>query len=605
MHQIEECDKLLEAYLTDISWERIYLNLKITFNRLLFEDDIKNVQFFLVNASDIIEAPFLLMKQEGQDNYLELNITNSGVNRCIRNGNYRIVGVVGDTTVTVKASLSVISKLPSVSRCFRYNGGKSAYTVNFMVEEVDTDPAFLLLVANMKRVGLSYIPPYSKSRVNLLKKISQRLYRSCFSYIRKILPSPRANLKKICRLIYFIVSTCRFNGRQNVLFLSERQSNIPPNMSALYDRMIERNLDKQFDIQFSLRPSTSEKQSIWSNLRCLIQISKANIIIVDDYVPWFNWLILNPSKTKLIQIWHAGAGFKGVGFSRWGHFGCPGPFNSHRQYAYCICDSTKISSFFSEQFGILNQQVIPTGMPRLDKFLNPEAQKQIRNNLYQKYPQLKGKKVILFAPTYRGRDRKDAHYPFEKLDLDVLHEYCKKNNSFFVFKVHPWVMNKIEIKDSYRSTFLDLSEYTEINDIFLITDLLITDYSSCMYEYALMHKPMLAFAYDLQEYSTCRGFHRSYEDNVPGKVCTTFGDLMDALKTQDYEFDKHDKYIENHFDKPDIHNSDRVIDWLILNKLPAEYANELDRYKNYISSVRGKTIEQLKNQMVSYENNKG
>lgn len=604
MHQKEECGKLLEAYLTDISWERIYLNLKISFNRLLFEDEIQKVQFFLVNESDIIETPLLLKKQERHESYLELNITNSGINRCIRNGNYKIVCVVGETTVTVKASLNVISKLPTVSRCFRYDGGKSAYTVNFMIEEVDTDPAFLVLVANMKRTGLSYIPPYSKTSESLLKRKLLHIYRYCYSYAVRVLPSPSANLKRFCKFIYYVISSYRFNSRQCILFLSERQSDIPPNMRALYDRMIERNLDKQFDIQFSLRPSTSEKQSIWSNLRCLIKISKANIIIVDDYVPWFNWLILNPSKTKLIQIWHAGAGFKGVGFSRWGHFGCPGPFNSHRQYAYCICDSTKIRTFFSEQFGILNQQVIPTGMPRLDKFLNPEAQKEIKDNLYQKYPQLKGKQVILFAPTYRGRDRKDAHYPFEKLDLDALHEFCKKNNSFFVFKVHPWVMNKIEIKDSYQSTFLDLSEYTEINDIFLITDILITDYSSCMYEYALMHKPMLAFAYDLQEYSTCRGFHRSYEDNVPGKVCTTFDELMEALKTQDYEFDKHDKYIENHFDKPDMHNSDRVIDWLVLNKLPAEYANELNWYKDYINNVRGKTIEQLKNHMVSFQNNK-
>ena len=83
------------------------------------------------------------------------------------------------------------------------------------------------------------------------------------------------------------------------------------------------------------------------------------------------------------------------------------------------------------------------------------------------------------------------------------------------------------------------------------------------------------YAFDKIQYSFSRGFHRAYEESAPGKVCYTFEELLDAIAKKDFEEEKVQQYVEHHFDHIDTHASDRVIDWLILGKLPEETVEEL------------------------------
>jgi CDP-ribitol ribitolphosphotransferase len=99
---------------------------------------------------------------------------------------------------------------------------------------------------------------------------------------------------------------------------------------------------------------------------------------------------------------------------------------------------------------------------------------------------------------------------------------------------------------------------------------LITDYSSIIYEFSLLKRPMLFFAYDEQSYSAVRGFHRPYAETAPGKVCHTFDELLTALREEDFETWRGDRFREENFDNIDTHSSDRVIDWLILGDPPLE-----------------------------------
>ena len=113
--------------------------------------------------------------------------------------------------------------------------------------------------------------------------------------------------------------------------------------------------------------------------------------------------------------------------------------------------------------------------------------------------------------------------------------------------------------EEYRDRIFDMTSYENINDIFLVTDLLITDYSSSIYEFSLMNKPMLFYAFDRDEYCSERGFHRDYESNVPGRIVTTFDELVDAIYKEDYEFEKVAEYVDKNFDRIDCHSSERVI----------------------------------------------
>ncbi len=217
-------------------------------------------------------------------------------------------------------------------------------------------------------------------------------------------------------------------------------------------------------------------------------------------------------------------------------------------------------------------------MPRIDEFLDEEYRKEKTEMLYKSFPVCKNKKVILFAPTYRGKNKKNAYYPYNIIDFDKLYEACG-NEYVILFKVHPWISEPVPLQKKHADKFIDVAEYSNINDLFYITDLLITDYSSSIFEYSLMNKPMLFFAYDEIQYSFSRGFHRDYKHSAPGKIVYTFDELIYAINEKDFEFEKVKQYVEFHFDYVDSNSSDRVIDWLILGNMP-EYLQKRINDKN-------------------------
>ena len=200
----------------------------------------------------------------------------------------------------------------------------------------------------------------------------------------------------------------------------------------------------------------------------------------------------------------------------------------------------------------------------------------------------KNKKVILFAPTYRGKNKKEAFYPYELIDFDRFYQLCGEEY-VVLYKMHPWVSAAVPIDSKYADRFIDVGTYPNINDLFYFTDLLITDYSSNIFEYSLMRKPMLFFAFDKIQYSFSRGFHRDYEESAPGKVCYTFEELLNAIQLKDFEYQKVEEYVEHHFDYIDSHASDRVIDWIVLGKIPEEIKNEL--HQNEIRNERMNSLD--------------
>ena len=556
-------------YLKDASWERIHLNLTLATDEEA--ERIRSLRFYLVALSGRVEAEFRHAVVDDNTVRLSLNVTNNGLNRCIESGTYRILASddsVDSTAVLFDGSFDTLARF---GRSFVYGAGNGAYTVSFMTDEFSDLPELRLIFLNAKK---------SDEKDDLYRKrpFAARLKR----FVKRAADAANVWFQKA---IYATIRAFRFLRRPRILFLDEKRDVLAPSMSALYDRMHGRVLDKRYVIKCSLRNTESNSYSKFSTAAVIARIAMADIIIVDDYVPAFNTLKLADS-VKVIQLWHAGAGFKGVGYSRWGHFGCPAPYCAHRRSDFAIADSMAIRHFFSEPFGILEEQVIPTGMPRMDPYLDEEHRRRVEHELYESYPAFKGRRVILFAPTYRGRNRKTAYYPYELIDFERLYRYCEDTDSVVLFKMHPWVPGEVEIEERFRDRFFSMNAYPDINELFYITDLLITDYSSCIYEFMLMKKPMLFFAYDHDRYAVSRGFHRDYASNVPGKICLTFDELLSAMREEDYEFEKVERMLPLYFDHVDTGSCDRVIDWLVLGDLPEEYASALQSRRDAVARAR-------------------
>ncbi len=561
-------------YLKDVSWERIHLNLTLTVKEA---ERVDSLRFYLVSLSGRVETEFAVADNDGETVRLSLNVTNNGLNRCVENDTYRILAHDGKNDPIAVLYEGSFETLSQYGRSFVYDASKGVYSVSFMTDEYSDLPELRLIFLNARSADMAKEDLYRK------KSLSTRLK----GFVKRT--ADKINVR-FQRMIYSVVRAFSFLRKPRILFLDEKRDVLAPSMLALYNRLIERGFDKNYTIKCSLRNTESISYSKLSTVAVIAKIAKADIIIVDDYVPAFNSVALH-KNVKVIQLWHAGAGFKGVGYARWGHFGCPAPFSAHRRTDFAITDSLAIRDFFSEPFGILEEQVIPTGMPRMDEYLSEDNRRRVTEKLYASYPAFKGKRVILFAPTYRGRNRKTSYYPCELIDFEGLYRYCSDVDAVVIFKMHPWVADEVAIEEKYRDRFFPMNSYPNINELFYITDLLITDYSSCMYEFLLMKKPMLFFAFDHERYAVSRGFHRDYASNVPGKICLTFDEVLRAMREGDYEFEKVERMLPKYFDHADTGSCDRVIDWLVLGNLPEEYASALKERRDRIARARAMKFE--------------
>lgn len=354
-------------------------------------------------------------------------------------------------------------------------------------------------------------------------------------------------------------------SRPRVLFTSRLISEMSGNLKIVHDRMLERGLDRELDLVTMLRPGLTEHWGLADRIRLAGQLASASVIVVDDtFLPLY-WLNLRPD-VRIIQLWHASGAFKTVGYSRTGKHGDLSPFGRiHKNYSAAIVSSTFDAPFYAEAFGIPEERVIATGIPRMDRFFDERWRRAGIEAAHAAFPAIEGRTVILLAPTYRGETIKDASYGFEQIDYAGLHALSLERDAVVIIKMHPFVQAHLVIPEAFRDRIIDASASSmDVNDLLFAVDLLITDYSSIVFEFSTLGRPMLFFAYDLDEYIAERDFYVPYESFVPGRIARTFPELLDAIRRDDYEVEKVAPFAARHFAHFDARSTDRVIDDLIL-----------------------------------------
>lgn len=190
----------------------------------------------------------------------------------------------------------------------------------------------------------------------------------------------------------------------------------------------------------------------------------------------------------------------------------------------------------------MEDKILEVGYPRNDYLVNyrPEDIPAIKRNLG--IPQ--GKKVILYAPTWRDNQHQagvgftyDLRLDFNRLRQELGEEYV------MVFRVHYLVAESFSFED-FRGFIVDASGYDDINHLYLIADLLVTDYSSVIFDYGILKKPMLFYMYDLEEYKdSIRGFYFDIE-RLPGRIVTREEELPGAIRESIRQFVYDEKYRE-------------------------------------------------------------
>lgn len=362
----------------------------------------------------------------------------------------------------------------------------------------------------------------------------------------------------------FFAAACRlfflFPVKENrIVFISNRRDDLTGNFQFVYEQ-----LKKHFglDIRFVLKHGENKKTDVVTIFRYMYYCATSRIILVDDYI-YLLYKMPRREGTLLFQFWHACGAFKTFGFSR---LDLPGgqvqESPAHRNYDYTIVSSHKIAKFYEEAFTMSPDQVLATGVPRTDIFFSEAYQVQAKKKFYDKYEHLKNRKLLLFAPTFRGNGKHEGYYPLERFDPVKVYEELNGEYAI-ILKHHPYVKNKHIIPEKYQKVILDLSEEEELNDLLFVTDLLVTDYSSVIFEAALLDIPMILYAFDLEEYLAERGFYYEYEYLLPGKKVTGIDELVQAVKEKDFEEERRASFKERFFDQLDGKSSERVASFII------------------------------------------
>ena len=346
-------------------------------------------------------------------------------------------------------------------------------------------------------------------------------------------------------------------NNNKISILSDSRKSLSDNFQFVYDELERRH---RYEYFFLLKESVNKRKRYSEIIKLAYHIATSKVIMLDDFYPMIYPLKIRKSA-DLFQIWHAVGAFKTFGYSRVGKVGGPNPNSkNHRNYTKVIVSSSEVAPFYAEGFGVDINKVVPTGVPRTDVFFDEDYKNNKNQKLYEQYPELQGKKVILYAPTFRGNGQSSAHFPMEQLDLESIYEQLD-DNSVLLIKLHPFVKKKVSIPVEYGDKIKDFTKYPSVNDLLFITDLLITDYSSVCFEYALLNKPMIFYCFDLEEYIETRDFYIPYQDFTPGPIVRTCDEMIQKIKDfSDVEKVDYTKFTDKFFEDLDGQSTERVAD---------------------------------------------
>ncbi len=248
----------------------------------------------------------------------------------------------------------------------------------------------------------------------------------------------------------------------------------------------------------------------------------SKVIVCDDYNRYLRVLPLRP-RQRVVQLWHACGAFKKFGSS-----GTPLKASidlaTHAQYNLVCVSSEAIRPIYAEAFDLPLPRVRALGCPSTDVFFDEAYIQAKRAQILAAYPAFQGKEVILYAPTFRDNVPKRPRTVFRPpIDFGAISQGLGADQVFVVCP-HPLMKNKI-VKEEYPNIF-EIREFPT-DDLMFASDLLLTDYSSVIFEYCLLKKPMAFFCYDLAKYD--RGFYLNYPEDLPGEAFETLEELIPYL----------------------------------------------------------------------------
>lgn len=358
----------------------------------------------------------------------------------------------------------------------------------------------------------------------------------------------RRGVSKIGKFYYFrMVLPAAYNKERKkpieedkVLFIEVRLSQVTNSFEVIYDELLS-NYDFNIHFHYLLEGSVTKGEYLDRCKDMLKDLATAKYVFINDSSNVLS-CIKKRKETFVCQLWHGCGAFKKFGFATADLlFGESRKellkYPYYRNQDYVTVSSPEVEWAYTEAMNLedYNGKAEGIGISRTDIFYNEDFKKAAFDKLYRMFPAAKGKKVILYAPTFRGRVAKAVTPPMLRVSMFKEAFY---GEYVMIMKHHPFVKHPPIIDAEYDDFARDFTSAMSIEELLCVSDVCISDYSSLVFEYSLFERPLIFFSFDLSEYCDWRGFFYNYDELAPGPVFTTNKEVIDYIKNIDTAFDR-------------------------------------------------------------------
>ncbi len=306
----------------------------------------------------------------------------------------------------------------------------------------------------------------------------------------------------------------RAKVKRRIVFMSYFSNKLGGNLRCVYEYIQSNTNEKCIALCTEYKGGLIAKlRYAWHTLREVWYFNTSSTIVLEG-----NSFVLSQIQKKdyvrVVQLWHAAGAFK--------------RFGAHTKRVYdisgldgVVVSCPDVAGIYASALSVPVERVLAAGIPRADVLTEDGFIDRARKKICAAYPELKGRRIALYAPTFRGEGIDDIRPP----DAGELREEVERAGYAFCVRMHPMMTEKPDAPD--------FGEF-ELMEALASADVLITDYSSIIFEYSLLSRPMLFYVPDMDSYVEERGFYYGYEDFVPGKICREIQDVREAFEKEDF-----------------------------------------------------------------------
>lgn len=268
-------------------------------------------------------------------------------------------------------------------------------------------------------------------------------------------------------------------------------------------------------------------------------------------------------RARVVQLWHGTGTIKKFGQDVNEGTLKKLEYRANQRITHLIVNSARVKKEYASAFGIPDDRIYVLGLPRTDLMLNRSFLERRRETFLEAHEKLRGKKCILYAPTFRDAE---VENPQIHLDLDRMSAEMPADEVLMI-RLHPHVANQIGagLESGKWDNIINVSGYPGVTTLLAVADMLITDYSSIVFEYCLLGRPMIFYAYDLETFETSgRSFYRDYKTFVPGPVAAGQTELMQCMAEADVS--ANDKFVRENFGSLDANSTNRLLELIFCER---------------------------------------